>query len=74
MGNLEDIRMKGLLMAQVYLFFKFSYEGVDYPCTLVHWYPTSTEPDPTTGFWVVQPELNHRVGPHAGVIHLDSII
>ena len=33
-GNLEDIGMKGPLVARVYLFFKFSYEGVDYSCAL----------------------------------------
>lgn len=66
--------MKGLLVAQVHLFFKFSYNNINYPCALVHWYTTSDEPDATTGFWVVQPESTYRGMRHMSVIHLDSII
>ena len=73
-GNSQDGGMSGLLVARVYLFFKFSYNDIDYPCALVHWYTTSNEPDTTTGLWVVQPESTHRGTCHASVIHLDSII
>ena len=66
--------MKGLLVARIHLFFKFSYGSVDYPCALVRWYSTSDEPDPVTGFWVVRPESTRRGVRHMGVIHLDSII
>ena len=66
--------MKGLLVARVYLFFKFSYNSVDYPCALVHWYSTSNEPDPTTSLWIVRPESTNQGMRHMGVIHLDSII
>ncbi|KAF9647122.1 hypothetical protein BDM02DRAFT_3098702, partial [Thelephora ganbajun] len=38
MGDPENVGMKGLLVARVYLFFRFSHNGVDYPCALVHWY------------------------------------
>jgi len=73
-GNPEELGMKGLLVAQVHLFFKFSYNNINYPCALVHWYTTSDEPDATTGFWVVQPESTYRGMRHMSVIHLDSII
>ncbi|KAF9643505.1 hypothetical protein BDM02DRAFT_3222474, partial [Thelephora ganbajun] len=58
----------------VYLFFRFSHNGVDYPCALVHWYSTSSEPDASTGMWVVHPESTCRGARHMGVIHLDSIV
>ena len=66
--------MRSLLVARVYLFFKFSYNGINYPCALVHWYSTSDEPDAATGYWVVQPEYTRRGTRHASVIHLDSIV
>ena len=66
--------MRGLIVAQVYLFFRFSYGGVNYPCALVRWYTTSNEPDATTGLWVVRPEFTHRGMRHMGVIHVDSIV
>ena len=62
-------------MARVYLFFKFSFAGVDYPCALVHWYTTvGTDPDSSTGLWVVKPEYTHDQYRNMGVIHLDSVI
>jgi len=68
--------MRGLLVARVYLFFRFSFANVEYPCALVHWYTTvGTEPDSSTGLWVVEPEYTH--GHHyrsMSVIHLDSIV
>ena len=66
--------MKALLVARVYLFLRFSYNGVDYPCALVRWYSTSNEPDASTGLWVVQPESTHRGTRHMSIIHIDSII
>ena len=66
--------MRGLLVARVYLFFRFSHEGVDYPCALVHWYSMSSEPDPTTGLWMVQPEFIRQGARHASVIHIDTIV
>jgi hypothetical protein len=72
-GN-PGVGMQGLLVARVYLFFKFPYGGVEYPCALVHWYSTSSERDPTTRLWVVQPETTRGGGRHMSVIHIDSII
>jgi len=66
--------MSSLLVARVHLLFRFSHDGINYPCALVRWYSTSDEPDPATGFWVVEPEFTHRGTRHMGVIHLDSIV
>ena len=65
--------MKGLLIARVYLFFRFSYNRVNYPCALVRWYSMSDEPDPDTGMWVVQLEFTRQGMRHTSVIHIDSI-
>lgn len=74
-GGEPGAGMRGLLIARVYLFFKFSFTGVDYPCALVHWYTTvGTEPDGPTGMWVVQPEYTRHNYRNMGVIHLDSIV
>lgn len=73
-GNSENVGMEGLLVARIYLFFRFSYGGINYPCALVHWYSMSDEPEPDTGLWVVQPETTHQGMRHASVIHVDSIV
>ena len=74
MGNSGSMGMKGLLVARVFLFFRFSHSGIDYPCALVHWFSTSDEPDPDTNLWIVQPESIRRGVRHMGVIHIDSIV
>ena len=74
MGGSENVGMKGLLVARVYLFFKFSYAGVNYPCALVHWYSMNSEPDTSTGLWIVHPESTRQGVRHTSIIHLDSIV
>ena len=74
MGDSEGIGMRVLLVARVYLFFRFSHISVDYPCALIRWYSMSDEPDANTGLWVVEPESTRRGARHMGVIHLDTII
>jgi len=66
--------MKSLLVARVYLFFKFSFNAIEYPCALVHWYSTSDEPDRSTGLWIVEPETNSQGSRNMSVIHVDSIL
>jgi len=73
-GDSENVGMRGLLVARVFLLFRFSYGGVDYPCALVQWYSTSSEPDLNTGLWVARPESTRQGTRHASVIHLDSIV
>ena len=61
--------MQGLDVAHVRLFFSFSFEGIEYPCTLMHWLSCMDDsPDDHTGMWVVQPDDNS-----ASIIHLDTI-
>lgn len=74
MGDSNSVGMKGLLVARVYLFFSFSYNGISYPCALVHWFSTSDEPDPDTRMWIVQPEFTCHGVRHMGVIHIDTVI
>jgi hypothetical protein len=73
-GNSTNLGMKGLQVARVYLFFKFSHNSTTYPCALVRWYSTREEPDASTGMWIVEPEFTRRRMRHMGVIHIDSII
>ena len=77
-GEPDAPGMRGLLVARVYLFFKFLYANAEYPCALVYWYTTvGTEPDDSTGLWVVKPEYKTVRGQsyrNMGIIHLDSII
>ena len=73
MGDGEGVGMEGLLVARVFLFFRFSHNDVDYPCALVHWYSTSDEPDDSTGLWVVRPESTPQRARHMSVIHIDTI-
>ena len=67
--------MRGLLVAQVFLFFKFSYYNIVYPCALVHWFkPVGNKPCPDTGMWIVKPEVGDNGKRVIFVIHLDTIV
>ena len=67
--------MRGLEVARVRSFFSFKSCGVTYPCALVHWYSrVGDEPDPATGMWIVERDINPDGLPSAAVIHLDSIV
>jgi hypothetical protein len=73
MGDSEAVGMKALLVARVYLFFRFSHNNINYPCALVQWYLTSDEPDDSTGLWVARPETTRHGARHMSVIHVDTI-
>jgi len=67
--------MRGLLTAQVLLFFSFSYCSITYPCALVQWFqPVGGAPCLDTGLWVVEPELDRHGRRVQSVIHLDCIL
>ncbi|KIM77450.1 hypothetical protein PILCRDRAFT_76723, partial [Piloderma croceum F 1598] len=68
--------MRGLDVARVRLFFSFSYEGIQYPCALVHWFSRKDDsPDDTTGMWIVEPDTSNDDGETlASIIHLDTIL
>ena len=68
--------MRGMLIARVLLFFSFNdhYE-TDIPCALVNWFiNTADEPDPDTGMWVVESELDPDGQCSVQVLRLDSIL
>lgn len=66
---------RGLHAARVFLFFSFKFQGVEYPCALVHWFtPVGDNPCPLTGMWIVKPDyLRNRV-PAMSVVHLDWLL
>ena len=65
--------MSDLLVACVFLFFSFSFDGEPYQCTLVHWFSVfGDHPDPDNQMWVVTPDYSGGV-PNLSVIHVDSI-
>jgi hypothetical protein len=68
--------MHGLDVARVRLFFSFSYEGVQYPCTLVHWFSrVGDSPDDKTGMWIVEPVADGLDDKsHTTILHLDTIV
>jgi hypothetical protein len=67
--------MDGLEIARVHLFFSFTFQGVKYPCALVHWFShVGQSADPGMGMWTVEPDVMDDGAPLAAVIHLDTII
>jgi hypothetical protein len=74
-GGSNDDPLCGLLVARVLLFFSFRFQGRSHSCALVEWFlPSGYEPDPSTGMWIVVPEVNttgHRV---RAVISVKSIL
>lgn len=72
--NDEDDVMAGMLIARVLAFISFEYNGMKYSCAVVEWFlPCSEEPDPSTGMWVAEPEIedNERT---IDLIDIDSIV
>ena len=64
--------MQGLDVACVQLFFSFSYDGVEYPCALVHWFShVGDSPDDHVGMWVIQSDDDESP---PSIIHLDTIV
>ncbi|KAJ7753614.1 hypothetical protein DFH07DRAFT_1030442 [Mycena maculata] len=64
----------GLHAARVYLFFRFKFHGIDYPCALIDWFSAwGDEPCQDTGMWIVKPDF-YRGTPGLAVVHLDSIL
>ncbi|EKM48392.1 uncharacterized protein PHACADRAFT_109021 [Phanerochaete carnosa HHB-10118-sp] len=66
---------RGLDVVRVMLLFSFTYQEVEYPCALVHWFvPADDKPDENTGMWVVEPDMDPRGKPVLQVIHLDTML
>ena len=67
--------MRGLDIARVRLFFAFTYNGIRYPCALIHWFSRVAESaDGGTGMWVVEPDSEDDGKPFTSVIHLDAAV
>ena len=67
--------MRGLEIARVHLFFSFEVEDEVFPCALVHSFCKSfDDPDPDTGMWIVEPDLDHEGYRIMSVVHLDSVV
>ena len=74
----ERIRMAGMHIGRVLLFFSFIRNDVYYPCALIRWFVTvGPRVDDETGLWIVKPETvtgnGNRSQPHLAVVHLDCI-
>ncbi|KAH9918159.1 uncharacterized protein B0H18DRAFT_1086893 [Fomitopsis serialis] len=70
----DDGVMGGMVVARVLAFLSFSHNEIKYPCALIQWLlPIGDAPDPTTGMWVLEPEVFD--GERAvGLIHTDCIV
>ncbi|KAK7684227.1 hypothetical protein QCA50_012551 [Cerrena zonata] len=65
----------GMHVARVRLFFSFIYQRSTYPCAFVDWFISSdTQPDPETGMWIVEPEVDDNGHNMNSVIHVDTIL
>lgn len=72
----NDQFIHGMLVARVLLFFSFHDPKLceDIPCALVNWFiPAAEEPDPSTGMWVLKPEVLGGK-PTLEVIHIDTVV
>ncbi|KAJ6561258.1 hypothetical protein B0H10DRAFT_2180547 [Mycena sp. CBHHK59/15] len=65
---------RGMSVVRIKLFFSFTHNGIEYPCTLVEWFKkVGRSADSCTGMWVVEPGLRgkHRL---VTILHLDSLL
>ena len=68
----EKDGMSGMVVVRILLFFLVTYNGVEYPCTLVEWFKR-VGLDPITGMWVVRPD-HTRGRRDKTVVHLDCFL
>lgn len=68
----EKAGMSGMAVVHIVLFFSITYNGVQYPCTLVEWFQR-LGCDPVTGMWVVHPDHTHGRWDKT-VVHLDCFL
>ena len=67
--------MEGMHVARVRLFFSFVHQQTTFPCAFVEWFTLSDDcPDPETGMWVVEPEVDDNGEIVSSVIHIDTIL
>jgi hypothetical protein len=71
--NVDGPVMRGLVVGRVLLFFSFTFSNKEHQCALVHWLvPVGDAPDPDTGMWVVEPELDQRQ-PSLAIVPIDTM-
>ena len=67
----DALGMAGLDIARAQLFFSCTFDGVKYPCALVHWFScVGQSADPGTGMWIVEPDVMEDGAAIASVILL----
>ncbi|KIJ58889.1 hypothetical protein HYDPIDRAFT_177978 [Hydnomerulius pinastri MD-312] len=73
--NSDDTEpMGGMIVGRVIRFLSFVHDDVCYPCALMEWLvPSRDVPDPLTGMWVVEPEVDSGRRT-VGLIHTDCIV
>ena len=65
---------RGMMVGQVVSFLRLSHNREYYPCALLKWFVSrSEEPDPVTGMWIVEPELDNNIQTF-GIVPLSSIV
>ncbi|KAJ7715857.1 hypothetical protein B0H14DRAFT_3098876 [Mycena olivaceomarginata] len=72
--NQGERGFRGMSVARVQLFFSFTHEGIDYPCTLVGWFKkVGRSPDSETGMWIVEPEMKGHVRLTT-IVHIETLL
>ncbi|KAG1752172.1 hypothetical protein EDB19DRAFT_1903559 [Suillus lakei] len=66
--------MGGMEVAHIMCFSSFTFEGILYPCAVVHWFDKASDgPDKDMGMWIVKPSFDTDNSLFVGIIHIDSI-
>ena len=66
--------MRGMNVAQIQLFFSFTFNAKEYQCALINWFSSiGCSQDTETGMWKVCPDIQQG-WCWCSVIHLDSIL
>ncbi|KIK96756.1 hypothetical protein PAXRUDRAFT_137788, partial [Paxillus rubicundulus Ve08.2h10] len=71
-GSADSIN--GMDVTQVLCLFSFLFLNKMFPCALVHWYKCiGSQPDSTTGLWMVHLSFEYDRLHKLSIIHLNSI-
>ncbi|KAF9790606.1 hypothetical protein BJ322DRAFT_1104263 [Thelephora terrestris] len=67
--------MRGLNIARVHLLFSFEAGDEVFSCALIHEFSKSfDDPDPDSGMWIVEPDLDQNRYRIMSVVHVDSMV
>ncbi|KAJ7646325.1 hypothetical protein DFH06DRAFT_1270859 [Mycena polygramma] len=71
--NVGAAIMRGFVVGRALLFFSFTFADTEYKCALVRWFvPVGDAPDPDTGTWVFEPELDHH-SPSLAIVPINTM-